>query len=639
MVLLPALLASGAALAVGAVVLLQAGGRPVGLPDGLPDAGALTGWSLRLTALLADLAAALTVGCLLVAVLLRPTADRSAPDLPALRQRALGLGARWALVWAALSVALLVLETADSAGVRLDGVTREHLARTLSTRLGAGLVMTVVVLVGVAVVAATRSSVRTGPGLLLAAVIVLVPTAIAGHADAATDPDVTGTSLVVHVWAASLWVGGLTGILVVLRRSRGALSLVLPRFSVLALVAFAAVAGSGLLTALSVLGTSTATWTSPYAAVLLVKAVLLVALGTLGHRHRRHTLRQVDAGRVDVFLRVATSELVLMGAAFGAAAGLAWTPVPTPDTTTGGGHAPAGAAGGLAPFSLAELVTGWRVNAVLLLVLALVLATYLAGVRRLARQGVRWPLARTVPFTLGVLLAVVALGSGLARYAPVLLSAQVTQLLIALLAVPALLATGAPLTLWLTSRSPHGEGPSVLAPELPELPWARRLADPVTGAALVVGLLLAVYRTPLIEVAGRLFWVQALVLLLALCCGLLLWWPLLGVDPLPSGRPGGGGAAGLAVVVASLLALAIQLRLGDQLVAGSWFIANGPALVDPLVDQRLAGAIVALAAAGLLLEVFVRLALTPRRQRGRQRVSGHTRATTPPRRSRAGTAP
>ncbi|WP_309647116.1 cytochrome c oxidase assembly protein [Nocardioides sp.] len=596
--------AAVAAVTVGLLVLLGAGGGPVDLPGGLPDAGSATGWALRGAGLWVDLGAALTTGALLVATLLpeRSYAGRA-------RARALSLGRRTAIAWALGASVLVVLEAADTAGVPAHRLTPHLLWTASSNQQGAGLALTLLGAGGLALATRSSASPRSARLLLAIGLAALVPLAAAGHAASTDDPDLTVAALVVHVAAASLWVGGLAALLVVLRGHRSAAAAVLPRFSVVALGAFAALAGSGVIAALAVLDASVTAWTSPYAAVLALKAALLVGLGFLGHQQRRRALRQVADGRDGAFRRLAATELLLMGAAFGSASALSRTPVPQPDTATSDHTA---AVAPLAPVSLARLVLDWRVDAIVVLALSVALAAYLHGVRRLARAGTTWPVTRTVAWTAGLLVALVDLCSGLGRYAPALLSAQVTQLLVALLVVPALLAIGAPLTL----LAHHGRLP------------ARRSslwAHPLTGSTVVVALLLLTYRTPLIELSLRSVWTHELLLALAIVCGSILLWPMRGT---------GERALGLAVVTTCLLVLAVQLRLGDQLLAGSWFIAHGPEGADPVADQRLAGALVGVVAALSLLPML-RLA----HRGGDQSPGGQIRTTTRPSRSPAGTAP
>ena len=632
------LLAALISIAVCGLALLLGGGGPVDLPSDLSDAGAGTGWALRLFGVLAQLAGVLTVGSLLVDSVLIPVAAGSDGQGRGLVPRATRAAGRSAAAWCVLTGAVLVLEIAETVGIPLYRVRAEHVMPMLSTSRGTALLV-VVLLTGSVSLACDR--VRSSRGarlLLLLAVAAVVPVAVAGHAAAAADREVATTGLLVHVVTASVWVGGLTGLLLHLRTVPSALVVAAPRFSRLALGAYVALAGSGLLTAVAQLDLSAAPWSGGYLALLIVKALTLVLLGLVGHWHRRRTLPRLAQGRTGPFLRLAGVELLVMGAATGLAAALSWTPTPPrrlPAAPSHGvGHATVPT--DVDPISVTELLGSWRLDALVLVALGLALAGYVHGIRTLARHGRPWPAARTWAFVGGLFVALVDLCSGVATYAPALVSAQLGQLLVALLVVPALLAAGAPVTLWgLASmvRGPHWSPPTRVATAI------GLASSPVAGAALVSVLLLGLYRTPLIELSLRSLWVHLLVLALAVAAGFVLWWPVLGVDPVPQPRGLAERAASVIAVVACLLLLAAQLGLGDRLLAGGWFLELRWGWVDPVADQRVGGLLAALAAVGTAVVALV----VGRGGRGRaatvQRANGQTLVTTRPSSSWAGTGP
>lgn len=594
--------AFAAAVVTSVVALLLAGGRPVAAPLGLPDAGVLTGWAVRGGRLLVDLSAVVTVGSLLVGAVLVPARGvLSRAAVGAVRS-----AAQWAAAWGALALLTAVLTVSDAAGVPLTQVTPRLLLQ-LGTRGQGGALVVVTALAALVAVGARRvTTTRGSRALLLVALAGLLPLALVGHAASAADHDVATSGLVVHVVAAALWVGGLAGILVHLRAERDVLATAVARFSLLALGAYAALLISGLVTAMTRLGTSPSLWTSGYGALVTAKVVALVLLGVLGHLHRRRTIDRIAEGRPRGFLRLAGAELVVMGAAIGLAAALSRTPVPSePVPTTpahGVGHATLPAS--ISPISLAELATHWRWNAIVLLVLGLALTAYVAGIRALGRRGVPWSRARTGAFVAGLVVALLDLCSGIATYAPALVSVQLVQFLVALLLIPLLVTLGTPLTLLLQVQGSSGSAAAAL-----RSPLARGLSSPLTGAGTVCVLLLVVYRTPLIELSLRSFWVHLLVLALALLSGLVLLWSVLAVDALAQRAGVAERVTGMAAVVGSLALLASQLRFGDRLLAGRWFLELRWSWVDPVADQRLAGAIVGgVAVASLLL-----LALAARR--------------------------
>jgi cytochrome c oxidase assembly factor CtaG/putative copper export protein len=564
--------------------LVLGGGSPEPAPAGLPDPGALTSWGVRLVRLAVDAAAVLAVGSLVTAWLLLP--DR--PSCAGASRHAVAGARTAAAVWAGAGALLALLTAAELVGGPVWTLTGDDVRQVLGTGTVAPRLLAAALAAGVAVAASRTATRRRLPWLTLAALAALVAPAVTGHAASGPDHEVATAGLVVHVLAAAVWVGGLAGLLLHVRRSPEALAIAVPRFSALALGAFAATAGSGVLAATARLGLSVAAWTSAYGGLVLVKAGVLVVLGGLGHLHRRRTLTRVAAGEPAPFRRLAAVELVLMAGAAGLAAALARTPTPAVAGVTEHGPEHPSLPSYVAPLSSSELLTAWRPNAVVLLVVAVAAAAYLTGARRLAEQGHPWDRRRTAAFLTGLALLVVLVCSGVATYAPALVSVHLVQFLAVLLVVPALLALGSPLTLW---RALHGGA----VPRLVEA-----VTDPLAGAALVCALVLATFRTPLVELSLSRPWVHLLLLGLAVLAGTAFLTPLLGGHPSRGSRPTDAGLAVIGVA-ACLALLAYQLRYGDLLLAGWWFLDLNWQWADPVADQRLGGLVAAGAALFTLL--------------------------------------
>jgi putative copper export protein len=326
------------ALSVLVLALALGGGRPQPVPEGLPDPGMLTGWALPVSTLLFYLTAIGTVGSLLTAVLLAHRGQ-------ALTRRATRIvraTTRWALAWAAAALAVLMLSAADFRGIPVTQLfSTDALWATLTSPASQTRALLIVVAVS-AVVAAYARWVTTSVGcavLLLIAVAGLAPTAFTGHAATAVDPWLAISGLLVHVSAATLWVGGLVGMTVYLRRTPTALAVVAPRFSRLALACFCAIAVSGLVIAVVELGPSVQAWRSGYGALVLVKAGALLVLGVCGWLHRTRTLPALTARRAGSFLKLAAGEVLVMAATLGLAVALARTPSPpAPAAASATGH-------------------------------------------------------------------------------------------------------------------------------------------------------------------------------------------------------------------------------------------------------------------------------------------------------------
>ena len=218
-----------------------------------------------------------------------------------------------------------------------------------------------------------------------------------------------------------------------------------------------------------------------------------------------------------------------------------------------------------------------------------------------------WPGSRTAAMSGALLVAVLALSSGIATYAAAMLSVQVAQFLLLLVVVPALLVLGAPLELWRLVRASDGDVAQGGDPPSSR-PLPRLLTDPLVGMLLVAGLVFAVYRTELLGRALGDAGLSMLVCTAALAVGCLLVWPALSSDPRVRVRGAADRVAPLLAASVSLLLLAVELHSDDQLLARRWFVGLGWSWVDPTADQRVA-ALFATSGAVLLLA----LALAARR--------------------------
>ncbi|MDQ4085809.1 MAG: bifunctional copper resistance protein CopD/cytochrome c oxidase assembly protein [Actinomycetota bacterium] len=592
--------------------LLSAGGAPEPVPAGLPDPGPVTAWGLPLARLAFDLSAIAVVGALVTVLLLPRTGflDAAGPALRAAR--------RAAYAWGVSACALLLLTLSDLLGVppgevlageRLPGAS----GYVWQLAQGRGLLL---VLGCSAVLAAYSRWTRTRTGvaaLLVVAVGGMLPVLFAGHSAAASNHDLATSSLVVHVLGASVWVGGLAGMLLLLRRAPHTLGEVLPRYSALALACFVAVALSGLLNAWVRTSGDLGLWASSgYGALLAAKIAALAGLGWFGWLHRRRTVSLLTDGRSGAFARLAVVEVALMAATVGVAVALARTPPPAGATADvpshGAGHPTLGDE--VEPFTFVRILTEWRPEAISLALVAILFACYLAGARRLHRRGESWPWPRTAAAATAAAVALVATSGGLATYSTATFSLQVAQFLVMLVVVPALVTLSAPVTLAASAVRPGEAGPE--RPGLPAVlrsPAAAWLLDPLNTLILVTVLVFGLYATPLLEASLRSAPLHLSVNIATLAAGFLLWSAVLGRDPLVPARPRAYRLWVLAGFLVLLGGIAARIHGSEVLLAGQWFTDLDWTWVEEPQDQRLgavlmAGVVVAL---GPLLAVVTGL--------------------------------
>lgn len=424
------------------VVLVVGGGLGARVAQGLPDPGAVVRWGLPLARLAVDLSALMTVGTLVVTVVLVP---RGGPDRTV--GGAVRAAAGWAGLWAASATTAAALTVADVTGIPLQRLAFGEMA-TAAWALPGARALLIAAGLAVAVLGCLAAGRRHGydPLALAVAVVALTPPLYAGHAAHAGEHQVATGSLVVHVVAASIWVGSLAALVLHLRGDRSVRVAATSRFSTVALACFGVLAASGGLSAMARLGTSRASWLSAYGVVLAVKIAAVVVLGAMGWAHRRWTLDLMRRGQLGAFTRLAGVELLVMGATVGVAVALSRTPGPVDQANLERLGRSAGP-GLVEPFSLAQLAHDWRPEPVLSTGVVLALVAYLSAARGSGRAGTPWPIGRSTAAVGTATVAVVVLGLPTGYDDRPLLAVQVTQTLVLALVVPPLVALARPLRL------------------------------------------------------------------------------------------------------------------------------------------------------------------------------------------------
>ncbi|GAA1617835.1 hypothetical protein GCM10009789_84750 [Kribbella sancticallisti] len=318
-----------AGLVVMVVALVAAGGAPKPLPAGLTGAGTPVSWAVPVLRLLADVAAIATGGAVLAAAVLLPATDGKLgkQGLRACQDAAVTAG-----IWAVASIGGLLTTASVIIGVPMSQLAaRAGDAGSLNQvrALAVAVVFTAVLAV---VLSACRTVATARVALVLTAAALTGPL-LTGHGaigGGATFWSVLATSsLIVHVFSATAWIGGLGSLL---RYGRDHVEAV-EKFSRLALVCAIAIGTTGLLTAEIHLGGREDGWglitqwvTSGYGALVLAKAVAFALLVWIGWRHRRATLPALAANQPAAFWRLAAGELILMTVAVGLAVALSRTP-------------------------------------------------------------------------------------------------------------------------------------------------------------------------------------------------------------------------------------------------------------------------------------------------------------------------
>jgi cytochrome c oxidase assembly factor CtaG len=224
------------------------------------------------------------------------------------------------------------------------------------------------------------------------------------------------------------------------------------------------------------------------------------------------------------------------------------------------------------PLTVSRAFTSWTLDVPVLVVVLAAALLYLAGMRRVRRSGQPWPRARAVAFLIGGAgVVVVATMSFLGVYQHVLFYDRAVQTVLLLLAAPLFLALGRPLSLF-TGALP---GPGRRADAMVHSRAARILTFPAITAMALVIVPFLLYFTAWYEAGLRNATTRELTYVALLAPGLVFFWTLLRVDPVPKAYPYlvALWVTGAEVVGDAVLGLAV---LADQhLIAGSYYQALG----------------------------------------------------------------
>lgn len=592
---LPLILA--AAVVVAVVVPAGLLGGAVAAPvAGLPDVGEVVRWGIPVVQGIHDLAAASTIGLLVVAATIIPEGRATCRRITAARYACACGG-----VWVVAALVGLVFSFSDLSGTALSdpgfGVQFQTFVFQLDfLRADAlSLALALVVTMGAAVVR------RRGGMLVLAVVsiLALLPLSLDGHAAGAADHDLAVNSLAVHLVGAALWVGGLLA-LAMLRPLLGrALAVSVARYSRLAGWCLVAVALSGAVNAWIRVG-SVANMASGYGVLVILKVVALVVLGLAGWQQRARVVTRIGvdplAGRL--FARLALIELVVMGAAFGLGAALSRSAPPAAVSAPGasatqslsGYPAPAG------PLSAWGWITVWRIDWLWLAVAVIAVSLYLIGVRRMRVRGDSWPVGRTIGWLMGWAVLGWATCGAPGVYGRVLFSMHMLMHMTVSMAAPILMVLAAPVTLALrTLRSRHDNtlGPRELVLVMVHSRFFQVIANPIVAALIFFGSLIVFYYSPLFGLALDTHTGHVLMTVHFLLAGYLFAWVLVGIDPGPRRWPPALRLVVLFGTISFHAFFGVALTSGTTLLAPSYFQGlHLPWSVDLLADQRNGGAVV-----------------------------------------------
>ena len=582
--------------AVFAVALLVLGRGPDTLVPGLLDPGVITRYGITVVRVLAESASVVCVGSLLLAAFLVPP-QRSGTLAPGgyAALRTAGFAA-WA--WFAASILSVAFTAADSAGKPIQEVLNPQTLLDLVGAIEQPKAWLWTALITIWIALGCRLALTWGwtAVLFVLAVGGLIPVAVTGHSASGGSHDVATNSLLYHLIAASLWIGGLIAVLALGFRRGDHLKLAATRFSRLALVCWLVMAASGAINALVRINLGDL-FTTSYGLLVVAKIVALLLLGVFGWQQRQRGVADLVDGRgPGQLLRLAAVEVLIMFVTIGIATALARTPPPADAITQPSttelliGYNLDGAP------TFWRLLTAWRFDLVYG-TLAIVLAVlYALGVRRLRRRGDAWPVGRTVSWLAGCAVVLLATSSGIGRYSPAMFSVHMGNHMLLSMVAPVLLVLGGPVTLALRALPAAGKdappGPREWLLAAVHSPVSRFLTHPVVALLLFVGSFYALYFSGLFDSALNYHWAHLAMNAHFLLAGYVFYWPVIGVDPSPRRIPY-LGRLGMMFAAMPFHAFFGVILMSMQTVIGASFYGalKLPWVTDLLTDQRLGGGI------------------------------------------------
>lgn len=242
------------------------------------------------------------------------------------------------------------------------------------------------------------------------------------------------------------------------------------------------------------------------------------------------------------------------------------------------------------PLVGARYFTAWDFPWLAVLGLLIVGGLYLWGVQRLRRRGDKWPVMRSISFV-GVGLGTIAIAtfSFLGVYDTVLFWAHMVQHMLLSMIAPVFLVFGAPATLALRAlpKRPRGWLLRLLHSRL-----AKVLLFPPLATALMVTYPFGLYMTGLYDVTLRNDVAHDLLHLFLVTMGVLFFFPLLGVDPVPIKMPYPIRILLFFITMPFHAFLGVTIMGSSRLIAEEWYLAfeRGWGL-SPMDDQQWAGAL------------------------------------------------
>ena len=572
--------------------LIVGGGAPHSVVQGLPDAGVLVGWGVIILKVLVQISMLTTLALAMAAAIFSSKVDGS------LNQTGLKL-ISWitpiSFLWLIASVTKSFFTFSYEVGISLSQAfdLTSYLSYLSVTSSGNSIRWQILF---VALIFASHRNTRRqrgAYGIMLLALLSLIPSITHSHAAGSGDHMAAVGSLIVHVFALSLWIAGLLALWLLGRLDDIALKDI-KRFSSFALWAAVFTGLSGVLNGWIRIGKFSNLFSS-YGLLLITKIMLFSLLVLIGLKQRKRLQGYFsNLSWKKSFAYLSLIELLTMGSVLGVAYALGQSPTPIshpdaldPSVTLTGVPVPESP-------TLMRVLFSYQLDPLFFSGIVLATILYILGVRSLVKRGDRWPWSRTLSFIVAMSLTDFATSGGLGLYGRFAFSFHMIAHMVLATLVPIFLILSAPVTLALRAlptsvdeRNPRGTLNAVLQSRISKLYF-----HPGVALALFDGSLFALYFTPLF---GTLMtshlghWYMELHFLIA---GILFFYLIVGVDPSPIKVPFVLRIVLIFVAMSVHAFFSVALMSSTSLLDNGYFeILNRSWMTDLLSDQHLGGSI------------------------------------------------
>ncbi len=557
-------------------------------PGQFSDPGAVVRWGTPIVKLIMNFSMALTIGALAF------SAFAANPE----QQKRLQPIASWAAaIWLLSAASYFVMTYLSAAGITISYgpefssglwlfATEIELGVLLAWNLAFAFILS---LSTIMFPSGRMIAVNTALGIAG-----LYPLAESGHASSDIGHAIAVNSMLMHLVGISVWVGGLIALFAIYFDEPDQRSVLVKRYSTLALFAFILVAISGLTGGFIRLYQPT-DLLSDYGLLLITKAAVLVVLGLFGAWHRLKLIRSIESGSSS-FIRIVGVEIAIMGIALALATALARTAPPINPAQFEALTPAQILTGDPLPPELTDLawVTVWDVDILWLTVSLLGIALYLNGVRILRARGDKWPVARTLSWVAGMLVLLYVTSGAPNAYQEYLFSVHMVGHMMLSMLVPVLLVPGAPVTLLSRAQTPRTDGSKGLREWVlwaVHTPYAWLISHPLFAGLNFALSLVMFYYTPLFRWATEEHLGHQWMIVHFVITGYLFVQSLMGVDPQPH-KPAFPVKLMLLIGTMAFHAFfGLGLMNEQSLLLADWFGSMGRTWGDdPLADQAVGGA-------------------------------------------------